>query len=160
MKIIKIPNYGELKIKNVVFDINGTIQFKGKIEDDLIIKFQELKKIYDVYLVSSDTRGNLKDLAEKLGVDFIKINPEEKNKTDAEAKEDVISQLGESETIAIGNGNNDYLMLKRATLGIVIIGFEGASIKSILNADLAFTNPLDVIDFLLDDTSIISTLRI
>jgi len=157
MKKITIPNLGELTIENVIFDINGTIQFNGKIADDLLEKFKELKKIYNVYLVSSDTRGNLHDIAEKLGVDYVKICPE--NRTDTEAKLAELNRLGPNTTVTVGNGNNDALMLKEALLGLVILGSEGASARSIRNADVVFPDPQSAIDFLLDDKMMIATLR-
>lgn len=157
MKKLLIPNFGEIIIKNIIFDINGTLQFKGLIPDNLLLKFRELKKLYNIFLVSSDTRGNLKDLASKLGVDYVKIAP--KGITDTEAKNQELLKLGKDVTIAVGNGNNDALMLKNAVLGIVIIGSEGASTQAIMNADVAFPDPISVIDFLMDETMIIATLR-
>ena len=157
MKEINIPNLGKINIENVIFDINGTLQFEGKISEDLIPKFVKLKEIYNVYLVSSDTRGNLKEIAKKLDVDYVKIDP--KGITDAEAKNNELKRLGKDITVAIGNGNNDELMLKNAILGLVIIGSEGASVKSIINSDVAFQDPISAIDFLLDETTMIATLR-
>ena len=157
MKEIIIPKYGKITIKNIIFDINGTIQFKGQISERLVSKFEELKQFYNVYLVSSDTRGNLKDIAKKLDVDYIRINI--KDITDAEAKNNELLKLGKDITIAIGNGNNDALMLKNAILGIVILGSEGAATKSIINADVAFPDPIGAINFLLDEKIMIATLR-
>jgi len=157
MKKINIPNYGEILIKNIIFDINGTIQFQGKISDEIVKKFQEIKEIYNIYLISADTRGNLIQLAEKLGVKFIKINPKEIS--EAEAKNNELEKLGKRETIAIGNGNNDSLMLKNALFGILLIGREGATTKSLLNSDVIFTDTLDILDFLKDEKAIIGTLR-
>lgn len=157
MKKLYIPNFGDILIKNVLFDINGTIQFYGQISKGLIEKFQKIKDIYNVYLISADTRGNLKELANELGVKYIKITP--KDITEARAKNYKLEKLGKNETIAIGNGNNDSLMINNALLGITIIGSEGATKKTILNSDLIFTNPIDVLDFLMDDKAIIGTLR-
>lgn len=157
MKEVNIPKFGTIKIKNIIFDMNGTIQFKGQVSDEIVKKFNELKKHYNVYLVSSDTRGNLSNIAQKLGVDYIKIAPT--NITDAEEKNNVLLKLGKEQTIAVGNGNNDALMLKNALLGIAIIGSEGASSKSILNSNVVFTDPLSAIDFLLDEKIMIATLR-
>ncbi|TFF92950.1 MAG: HAD family hydrolase [Promethearchaeota archaeon] len=157
MKKINIPNYGEILIKNIIFDINGTIQFQGRISDEIVKKFQEIKQIYNIYLISADTRGNLKELAEKLGVKYIKINPIDVS--EAEAKNQELEKLGKNETIAIGNGNNDSLMLKNALFGILLIGGEGATTKSLLNSDVIFTDPIDIIDFLKDEKAIIGTLR-
>lgn len=157
MKKINIPNFGETVIRNVIFDINGTIQFQGEISVELVKKFHKFKEIYNIYLISADTRGNLKDLAEKLGVKYIKITPKEIS--EARAKNYELEKLGKKETIVVGNGNNDSLMIKNAILGIVIIGAEGAATKSLLNSDLVFTDPNDVLDFLMDDKAIIGTLR-
>ena len=157
MKEIFIPNYGKLIIKNVIFDLNGTIQFKGKISKAVVNKFKQLKEIYNVYLLSADMRGNLKELAEKLNVSYIKIIPKEI--TEAEAKNIELIKLNKDETIAVGNGNNDALMLKNAVIGITVLGEEGATIKSILNSDVVVPNPICAFDFLLDEKIMIGTLR-
>ena len=157
MRKINIPKYRIIIIKNILFDINGTLQFQGKISPELIIKFNELKKIYKIYLISADTRGNLKDIAETLDVDYIKIKPQEI--TGTEAKNNELIRIGKDVTVAVGNGNNDALMLKNAVLGIVILGNEGASIKSIMNSDVALPDPLSALNFLLDEKIMIATLR-
>jgi soluble P-type ATPase len=99
----------------------------------------------------------LKDIAETLDVDYIKIKPQEI--TEAEAKNNELIRLGKDVTVAVGNGNNDALMLKNAVLGIVILGNEGASIKSIMNSDVALPDPLSALNFLLDEKIMIATLR-
>lgn len=157
MKEFNIPNYGVITIKNIIFDINGTLQFKGRISEALIKKLDELKKVYNVYLISADTRGNLKELADLLKVSYIKINP--KGDSEAEAKNSELIKLGKEVTVAIGNGNNDALMLQNSILGISILGSEGATTKSVLNSKVIFPNPLNAIDMLLDEKTMIGTLR-
>jgi len=157
MKEINIPNYGKFIIENVIFDLNGTLQFKGQISEELFNKFEQLKDNYNVYIISADIRGNLKELANNLNVSFIKINPKET--TEAEAKNNELIKLNKDKTIAVGNGNNDALMLKNAVIGISVLGKEGATVKSILNSDVVFPNPISVLDFLLDEKIMIGTLR-
>ncbi|MBD3342089.1 MAG: HAD family hydrolase [Candidatus Lokiarchaeota archaeon] len=157
MRKINIPNLGDITIKNIIFDINGTLQFKGKIDANLVLRFQDLKKYYNIYLVSSDTRGNLREIAKKLEVDFIKINASSIN--DAESKLAELDRLGPEITVAVGNGNNDVMMLKNAVIGICIMGAEGASSKCLLNSDVVFHDPISAIDFLLDEKMMIATLR-
>ncbi|TXT66486.1 MAG: putative Haloacid dehalogenase [Promethearchaeota archaeon] len=152
-----IPNVGTLKISTILFDINGTLQFQGKVSAQLIKLFKRLKMEFNVILISSDTRGNLKNIANKLGTTYIRINPE--NQTDTEAKNMELIRIGKEHTIAVGNGRNDALMLKNAALGILILGSEGASTKSLLNSDIVFTNPIDAIHFLLDEKAVVATLR-
>ena len=157
MREINIPNFGIILIKNIIFDINGTIQFQGKISPELILQFDELKNYYKIYLISADTRGNLKEIAKILDVEYIKIEPQ--GITEAEAKNNALMKLGKEYTVAIGNGNNDALMLKNAVIGIVIIGNEAASFNSIKNCDVAFPDPFSALNFLLDEKIMIATLR-
>ena len=157
MRTISIPNYGNITIKNVLFDMNGTIQFEGKISEKLYEKFKLLKEFYEIYLISSDTRGNLEAIAKKLDVNYILINSDKISHEEAKCK--VLMELGENVTVAVGNGNNDALMLKKALLGLAVIGKEGTTTKCVLNSDLLFPDPLSVIKFLLDEKMIIATLR-
>jgi soluble P-type ATPase len=49
-------------------------------------------------------------------------------------------------TVAIGNGNNDDLILKEAGLGIAILGDEGMSVSAMRNAELVVKNIPDALD--------------
>jgi len=157
MKTFKIPNYGIIHIKNILFDINGTIQYNGKILKEVIREIKNLKNFYQVFLISADTRGNLNEIADLLKVKSIKISKNESS--EADAKNNELMKLGKDVTIAIGNGNNDYLMLRNAVIGISILGNEGATSKTIMDSDIVFTNIIDAIHFLMDEKKIIATLR-
>ena len=157
MRIFDIPNYGKIQIKNVLFDVNGTIQINGKIPSKLKKELRKLKSYFNVYLISADTRGNLNQIALELGVTAIKISVSEF--LESKAKNDELIKLGKEETIAIGNGNNDHMMLKNAIIGIAILGKEGLSSKTFMNSDLIFSNSLDAILFLMDEKKVIATLR-
>ncbi|MCK4282402.1 MAG: HAD family hydrolase, partial [Candidatus Lokiarchaeota archaeon] len=73
MKIYEIPNYKRLEIKNILLDINGTIQFNGKISVELKQKIMELKQKFKIILISADTRGNLKEIASELDLNYEKL---------------------------------------------------------------------------------------
>ncbi|MBN1802708.1 MAG: HAD family hydrolase [Candidatus Lokiarchaeota archaeon] len=157
MKYIEIPGFGKITIKNVVFDLNGTVQSKGKIQKNLKKRIKKLKDTCEIYLISADTRGNLKTHARKLGINYIKIHPN--GISEAEAKNAELERLGKQVTVAIGNGNNDALMLKNAIIGICVLGSEGASLNCIMNSNIIVPNTLYAIDLLLDEKIIIATLR-
>ncbi|MFX1496696.1 MAG: hypothetical protein ACFFBH_04135 [Promethearchaeota archaeon] len=157
MRIIDIPNYGKITISNVIFDVNGTIQFKGRVSRKIIKRIKKLKKFYNIYLISADTRGNLNELAKILQVNYIRISSP--TTSEAEAKNNELLKLGKGETVTIGNGINDNLMLKNAIIGIAIIGEEGSTQQTLLNSDIIFTKIIDAIDFLLDEKIMIATLR-
>lgn len=157
MRILDIPNYGKIHLKNVLLDVNGTIQFNGMIQKKLIREIKKLKSFYKVFLISADTRGNLNKIALRLGITPIKIP--QSDLAEAEVKNNELMKLGQEETIAIGNGNNDSIMLKNAILGIAILGQEGLASKTLQNSDLIFSDCIDAIQFLMDEKKIVATLR-
>ena len=152
-----IPNYGKIHIKNILFDVNGTIQFDGRIPTKVKKRIKRLKNYYNIFLISADTRGNLNQIALNLGVKSIKISPSEL--LEAETKNNELIKLGREETVAIGNGNNDFMMLKNAILSIAILGKEGLSSNTLMNSELVFSNCIDAINFLMDEKKVIATLR-
>ncbi|MHC1590771.1 MAG: HAD family hydrolase [Candidatus Helarchaeales archaeon] len=154
---ISIPGMGKLQIKHVVFDLNGTLSMNGKIDPRLPEKIRQLsKKGVSVHVLSANTRGNLNDLATQLGASPHVL---EFKKKESEEKAAFIKELGSNSVVAIGNGNNDHLMLKEARLGMVILGEEGLATKALLSADLCVRSPLEAIDLLLDPIQILATLR-
>ncbi len=157
MRIFDIPSYGKIKVENVIFDINGTIQFDGVVPTRLKREITKLKSYFDIFLISADTRGNLDKVALKLGVKSIKISPS--GSSEAELKNNELLKLGKEKTVAIGNGNNDYMMIKSAIIGIAILGKEGLASKTLMSSDLAFSNCIDAIHFLMDEKKVIATLR-
>jgi soluble P-type ATPase len=44
-----------------------------------------------------------------------------------------LESLDPTKTVAIGNGNNDHLILKEAALGIAVLGDEGLAVSSMKN---------------------------
>ena len=157
MRMFDIPNYGKIHIKNILFDVNGTIQFDGRIPTKVKKRIKRLKNYYNIFLISADTRGNLNQIALNLGVKSIKISPSEL--LEAETKNNELIKLGREETVAIGNGNNDFMMLKNAILSIAILGKEGLSSNTLMNSELVFSNCIDAINFLMDEKKVIATLR-
>ena len=56
MRIFDIPNYGKIKIENVIFDVNGTIQFDGIVPTKLRKKIKKLKSYFNIFLISGYSR--------------------------------------------------------------------------------------------------------
>jgi soluble P-type ATPase len=75
-------------------------------------------------------------------------------------KEEFVDSLGAENVVAIGNGVNDSLMLKKAALGIVVIGGEGAAQKTIKEADIVVKDIHDALGLLLNRLRLIATLRL
>ncbi len=152
---IKISGFGDYKIRNVVFDLNGTLMTDGKISKNVDDRIKQLSGMLNILIASSDIHGNLEDIAIKLGVKFCRLNPG----TTAQQKLQIVRDLGPDSTIAIGNGSNDESMLREAAIGIAIIGEEGGSSKAIMAADIVCYDICHAIDCILNSTRIIATLR-
>lgn len=142
-------------IEYVVFDMNGTISVDGEIPEDVATLLQELAKHVEVYIITSDTFGTAEKLALK-GVEVIVLDP---TLSASVQKKEWIEKLGADNTVAVGNGYNDHLMLERAALGIAVCWKEGASLTALEMADIVVTSPVDAINLLLNPVKIKATLR-
>ena len=152
---IEIPNYNTFDIKKIAFDFNGTLATGGKVPDEIIKKLEKLAIHYDVYILTADTFGTVREMVDGLAIEVAIIEGED----GTGYKRDFIRNLGSDETIAIGNGNNDRLMVKEAAIGIALIGNEGAALDTILNSDLVISDIYDVFDILEEPARLIASLR-
>ncbi len=153
---IDIEDFGEFSIEYLVMDLNGTIATQGKIDPSIIPLIIQLKSKLEIYLLSSDTFGTGTKIAGELGIHLHLV----KNKINgAEEKANFVQKLGNEHVVAIGNGRNDYKMLKNAKIGIAILGAEGAAREAILNADIIVTSACDALNLLLYPQTMRATLR-
>ncbi|KGG80723.1 haloacid dehalogenase [Caloranaerobacter azorensis H53214] len=152
---IDIPSYKQLKIKYVVFDYNGTLAVDGIISSATKQRLEKLSKKVKIYILTADTYGNVRENIKDVNVNF-KIISQENGKID---KLNFIRELGAEHCIAVGNGNNDVLMLKEAQIGICIIGDEGCFTETIKNSDIIIKNINDCLDLLLNPNRLKATLR-
>lgn len=150
-----IPGRGRMRIKNIVFDVNGTIAIDGKIDEKIKKKLEKLAQKVTVILLTADTYGTIEKEMGKTGIKIQKIS----SPGEVEEKEDFIKKLGEEQTIAIGNGENDRLMLKRAILGICVVDKEGASSKAVTNSDIVVYGREAVFELTDNPQRIIASLR-
>lgn len=144
-----------LDLKYLLLDLNGTLTVGGILPDGVKERVEMLKDKLDIYLLSADTFGSGKEVAEELDIELFKVSPLK----GGEDKKDFANNLEAEKTIAIGNGYNDVLMLENAGLSIVIIGGEGCCIQALKQADIAVNNITDALDLLVDPLRIVATLR-
>lgn len=145
-----VPNYGNVDIKSVIFDLNGTLGASGRIEDEVKHLLGRLADKYTVVVISSDTFGTLE---EELGALPVRIERA------SNAAEKVEIARGYAPYAAVGNGNNDVAMLEEAELAFCVIGKEGATVDALLASDIVVTDVRDAIAMLLDEKKLIATLR-
>jgi soluble P-type ATPase len=156
MKIYDIPNFGKCEIHNILLDLNGTLSQFGNYPTGLKYLIQEVKKFFEIYVISANTRGTLDQIAVDLGIKAIHIP---KSKSEKESKLTSLRVLNSEHTIAIGNGNNDLEIINQSKIGIAILGDEGLSIQTMISSDLVVPSISDAFKILLDEKALIATLR-
>ncbi|MBI5439597.1 MAG: HAD family hydrolase [Deltaproteobacteria bacterium] len=156
MLTIDIPGRPSLSLAYVVLDVNGTITVDGAISDEVAERIRELGRNLKVWLLTADTFGTAKELARRLGVEAIVLEP---GGREQEQKAEFVRGLGPGGCVAIGNGANDTSMLEAADLGIAVLGREGLCPELLTRADLVVTSPEDALDLLLFPRRLVATLR-
>jgi soluble P-type ATPase len=152
---IIIPGRGTLQIKNVLFDLNGTLACDGIIAESTRDRLKVLGENLALYVMSADTHSTLEHVTVGLPLQVRRVRQE----LGAPEKRIFLNELGAHQTAAVGNGRNDVEMLEAAALGMVILGPEGAAKEALLAADLFFGHIDDALDCLLNPKRLMATLR-
>ncbi len=147
---VDVPNLRRITMETAVFDLNGTLGTEGHVEKDVRELLNELSKKLRVMVLSADTFGTLEGEFKGTSVEIRRVN------SGAEKAE--VAALY-SPYVAIGNGNNDVEMFKRAELSVCVLGKEGVSTKALLSSDVVVKDVRDAIEMLLDERKLIATLR-
>lgn len=153
--MIEIPNFKSLEILNIVCDYNGTIAKDGIVMDGTKEFFSELSRSYKVFVITADTFGSVQTQLEGFGAEIKILSSSDHTKE----KADFINELGAQSSIAIGNGNNDALMILNAAIGIAILGDEGCAKETLLNCDIVCKNSIEALELILQPKRLIATLR-
>jgi len=114
-----------------------------------------LSKSYKIFVITADTFGSVQAQIEGFGVEIKILSSNDHTKE----KSDFIQELGEKNVVAIGNGNNDALMLKKAAIGIAILGDEGCSKEALMSADIICKSIIEAFELILQPKRFIATLR-
>ena len=152
MLIVEIPGAGTLRLEHLVLDLNGTLTDRGELIAGVAERLRRLAGCLQLHLLSADTFGTARGIADRLDVSVATIG------TGAE-KAAFVGALGPGTTAAIGNGRNDEAMLRVATLGIAVLGPEGAAGPALLAADVICGSVVDALELLLDERALAATLR-
>ncbi len=152
---IKIAGFGNLRLKYLVLDFNGTLAVDGRMIKGVNGVLNKLAKKIKIYVLTADTFGNARAALKYANCELHVL---EDNGIDLQ-KEDFVRKLGAENTIGIGNGRNDRKMLEISRLGIVVMGKEGYSIEAMSRADVVVADILDGLNLLLKPRRLVATLR-
>jgi soluble P-type ATPase len=152
---VNIPGAKVLRLSHLILDYNGTLACDGTLLPGIAERLILLAEYLDIHILTADTFGSVHLQVAHLPVQLNVIPPENQ----AQAKAIYIEKLGSDYSAAIGNGRNDALMLKQATLGIAVVQSEGAAIEALLAANVVTPETIDALDLLLHQDRLKATLR-
>ena len=152
---VSIPGWGDLDIEYLVIAYTGTVAFDGKPKEGVKELMEKISRYIKLFIIKADTYGNIDNEGTTVGFRIIKVRKEGSGKEKAR----IIRELGPEKVAAIGNGNNDALMLKEAALGIGVIGEEGCANALVKEADLVVKNVVDALNIILHPERLVATLR-
>lgn len=150
-----IPGFGSVKIKYLVCDYSGTLSVDGKLISGVKETLNELSKKVHIHILTADTHGKAKTQLKNVNC-ALKIIEEENQHI---RKENYVRELGADNVFAIGNGNNDVMMLGAARVGVAVCLNEGVSAEAVNLADILVNSIEDALDLLLYPNRLKATLR-
>jgi P-type E1-E2 ATPase len=152
---LNVPSRGLLRLEYLVLDLNGTIAIDGKLLPGVSERIEKLRPVLEPWLVSADTQGTLSALAASLGIKAKRLVPGD----EAEQKLAFVDEFGAEGVVALGNGANDAMMLRKAALGIAIMGREGLATECLTASDLIVPGIESALDLVLFPRRLLATLR-
>jgi len=152
---VSIPGWGELEIEYIVLDYNGTCAFNGKLKEGVKEMLEKISRYIKIFIITSDTYDNVDREINVMGFNVLKVKKEESGTEKAK----IVRELGPEKVVAIGNGANDAIMLREASLGIGVIGEEGCATSLIKEADFVVPDIIDALSIILHPERIVATLR-
>lgn len=152
---VEIPGYGTLEAHSLVLDFNGTLACGGRLMDGLKELIAELAGKIRIYVVTADTFGSVEAEVKDMAVELVKLGA----CSERLDKLALVRRLDPNTTVAIGNGNNDVLMLKESVLGICVMGSEGCAKAAMDQADLVIGDIRRALELLIWTDRLKATLR-
>ena len=152
---LTIPGFGRLELTDAVCDYNGTLAADGLLLEGVHERIQHLSAQLRLHVVTADTFGSAAAQLHRLPCAVTILDAGNQ----AEAKRDLVQQLGAERVVAIGNGRNDRMMLDAAALGIAVCGAEGAAAETLRASDIVVHHVVDALDLLLKPKRLVAALR-
>ncbi len=152
---LEIPGRGAYVFKNLLLDLNGTLAVDGELAAETLSLLNQAGEILQVHILTADTWGRAAELKQKLKGEIHVFAGE----NIGAAKAEFIDRLGPEATIAVGNGDNDAAMLRKAAIAIAVLGTEGCSVRALQCADLFVKEIRDALMLILKPRRLLAGLR-
>ena len=146
------PGRKTIHIRKVVLDFTGTLSVDGRLLPGVRARLRRLARRVHVIVATADSFGTAREALAGLPVEtHIVCTGRDKGR--------LVKQLGGRDVAAVGNGRNDRAMLRKAALGIAVIGHEGTAGALLPVADIVFADVRDALDLFLMPLRAKATLR-
>ena len=152
---IAVPGYRHFRFQHLVLDFNGTLAVDGVLLGGVSERLSVLAQKLTIHVLTADTFGRAREQLRAIACGLTVLDA----RNQSQAKRDYVERLQPEQTVCIGNGRNDRLMLASATLGIAIVGEEGAAAETATAAAVITRDVLAALDLLLQPLRLIATLR-
>jgi P-type E1-E2 ATPase len=152
---IDIPGNKILQLEHLVLDYNGTIAFDGVLINGVKECLAELSHQLTIHVITADTFGSVKKALKNIDCKLAVIPLDHQDV----AKLEYVKNLGNEQTVSMGNGRNDCLMLKASALGVAIVQGEGAAFDTLASADVVCSDIQSALSLLNNPLRLVATLR-
>jgi soluble P-type ATPase len=157
---IEVPGFGWLRIERVVTDYTGTLSFGGKLVDGVAERLRRLREKVEIHVVTSDSMGTTERELAGLPLDVHLLGPGKRHDV---LKKNHAKKLRPARIAALGNGNNDALLLRSVRdaggLAIAVDNGEGCAVRAMQSANVFIVGIANALDLLLDPMRLKATLR-
>jgi len=155
MIALDIPSQNPVSIEYLICDYNGTIAKDGHLLHGVKERFEVLSKSLQIIVITADTFGSVQQALAGLSTEVVIL----KSTNHTQEKKEFLLELGADQCVAIGNGNNDALMLQEAAISIAILGHEGCANKALNASQIVSSSICEALDLLIYPKRLIATLR-
>jgi soluble P-type ATPase len=158
---IAMPHFAEpLRMERVVCDYTGTLACGGKLVAGVTERLRALMERVEVDVVTSDTRGTAHAELAAVPLEPRILAPGKRHDVQ---KRNYANKWKPARIAAIGNGNNDVLLLRTVRLAgglaIAVDNGEGCAVRAMQNASVFVVGMVNALELLLDPVRLVATLR-
>lgn len=153
---LDVPGFGMIQLNYLVSDFTGTLSVDGRLIEGVQDRLNKIGEFLEIHFLTADTFGKAREELKGIKGGRLHILTGERHDLQKEA---YVNQIGPENTVALGNGNNDCLMLQAARVGIAVSEGEGCAVKALVAADIQVHSILDGLDLLLHPKRCKATLR-
>jgi P-type E1-E2 ATPase len=149
---IPVPGAETIRIRRVVLDFNGTLALDGALLAGVVPRLRALAKLIPLTVLTADTFGTAAKALSRLPLTVHTVRS-------GRDKAAFVARCPPAGVAAIGNGTNDALMFRQATLSVAILGPEGLSTAALRSANIIVPSATAALDLLLQSKRVSATLR-